>query len=560
MGASAAPQPAQRKVGVAALAPARIAGALMLAGLVGPVAAQTALTPGAVMETVRPAGTPLPAEPGAAPVVPAAKEEAGALDPNAPRFTVNAFHVTGAVAVGNAELEALLAPHAGKAYNLFELHKLLQLITTRYREAGYPVARAVIPAQKITDGVVQVEVIEGRVDQVAFSGNERYDDAFLARWGKPLVGETVRLPTLEERMLLIDDLPGLETRAILAPGKEYATTSVEVQVDEKPYEGSISVNNHGRREVGSDRVDAAVNLNNPLRIGDQLGIRTSISEQGLLKLAGLSYSLPLNTAGTRLGLSYTRVEYGLTGKELDVLDLEGKSELGSITLLHPLRRSRTENLYGTFAVRTFHGTQFALGEFLSASNVTVAEVGLAWNRVSLDSVTTAGLRVSANGQDSDHGTRTDGNLFKIDGEASYLKRLSSSWDVKLDTAAMWSPDSLADSERFSLGGPSSVRGYPSASVLGDRGMFASVEGRYRISIGDAPAYFSVFADGGYAARAHVAAGTADSVTLSSVGVGFSVMPTKWLSAQLIAAVPTGQIKDVDGHDKGRAWFSLTTTF
>lgn len=560
MGASAAPQPAQRKGGVAALAPARIAGALMLAGLVGPVAAQTALTPGAVMETVRPAGTPLPAEPGAAPVVPAGKEEAGALDPNAPRFTVNAFHVTGAVAVGNAELEALLAPHAGKAYNLFELHKLLQLITTRYREAGYPVARAVIPAQKITDGVVQVEVIEGRVDQVAFSGNERYDDAFLARWGKPLVGETVRLPTLEERMLLIDDLPGLETRAILAPGKEYATTSVEVQVDEKPYEGSISVNNHGRREVGSDRVDAAVNLNNPLRIGDQLGIRTSISEQGLLKLAGLSYSLPLNTAGTRLGLSYTRVEYGLTGKELDVLDLEGKSELGSITLLHPLRRSRTENLYGTFAVRTFHGTQFALGEFLSASNVTVAEVGLAWNRVSLDSVTTAGLRVSANGQDSDHGTRTDGNLFKIDGEASYLKRLSSSWDVKLDTAAMWSPDSLADSERFSLGGPSSVRGYPSASVLGDRGMFASVEGRYRISIGDAPAYFSVFADGGYAARAHVAAGTADSVTLSSVGVGFSVMPTKWLSAQLIAAVPTGQIKDVDGHDKGRAWFSLTTTF
>jgi hemolysin activation/secretion protein len=138
--------------------------------------------------------------------------------------------------------------------------------------------------------------------------------------------------------------------------------------------------------------------------------------------------------------------------------------------------------------------------------------------------------------------------------------MSESWGVKLDTAAMWSPDSLADSERFSLGGPSSVRGYPSASVLGDRGMFASVEGRYRTSIGDTPAYFSVFADGGYAARAHVAAGTADPVTLSSVGVGFSVMPTKWLIAQLIAAVPTGQIKDVDGHEKGRAWFSLTSTF
>lgn len=540
--------------------PSRLVVALLLASIAGGAAAQTTLTPGAVLETVRPPAPPPPAAQEGPALLPAATEAMPSLDPDAPRFPVTAFRITGNAAIATETLDALLAPHAGKQYNLFELNKLLQELTAHYRSAGYPVARAVLPAQKVEGGVVLIEIIEGKVDRVRFTGNARYRDAFLAGWSEPLVGETVRLAVLEQRLLLIDDLPGLETRAVLSRGQQYGTTSVEVQVEERPVEGSITVNNHGRREVGEHRVDAAVNLNNPLRMGDQLGVRASVSEDELLKLYGVSYSLPLGTAGTRLAASYTKVEYRLTGDELDRLELTGESELGSLVVSHPVLRSRSENLFATVGARTFHGKQLAFGQPLIDNDVTLAELGLAWNRLGDKNLSIAGLRVSSNGRDSRDGTRDNAHRFKIDGEFTHLRQVAARWEAKLATAAVWSPDSLADAERFSLGGPSSVRGYPSASVLGDRGVFASVEARYRLAIADAPAHVSVFADAGRASRVHPADGTPRSVSLSSVGVGFSILPRKWLAAQIAAALPTGEVRDIDGHEHGRIWASLSATF
>jgi len=521
--------------------------------------AATVPTPGSILNSVIPgeSAIPAPTPPGA--IVVPAPIEGQTLDPNGARIQVAGFRIVGNQAIDSQTLHRLIDDQAGKPLNLYELNALARLITDHYRGQGFPVARAVIPAQKVENGQVTLEVIEGRIDRTTFTGNAGYSDAFLQRWTAPLVGQTARTASLEERVLNLNDLPGLSTQAVLTPGAEYGTTTTEFVTTEKAYDGEISVNNYGRREIGRTRVDAAVNLNNPLGIGDQLGLRSSYSEAGLLKLGGVNYSLPLNTLGTRLALSYTDIHYRIGG-ELRALDIKGQSQLAGATVLHPFLRSQRQNLYGTFGVRTFHGEQTVLGVDTSDNRVTVAETGAAWNHIDDNlNIATASARVSSNFNSYDEGDRNIGQALKLDGDASYLYNLSPRWAIKVSGAAQWSADPLADAEKFSLGGPSSVRAYPSADVLGDRGVFASAELRYRTVLFTAPGYFSAFVDGGHTSRIDPAAGTDKSSAIGSAGLGATFFPVKAVQLELVAAVPTSGRNPSDDHDK-RLWCNLTTRF
>lgn len=521
--------------------------------------AQTIPTPGTVLDTVRPAPEAAPA-PGKEPslVLPSAPKPD--LDPNAPKTRVNGFRIVGNQVVATGTLEELVKPFAGASYNLAGLSKVTDVITDYYRKQGYAVARAVVPAQKIDNGVVTLEVIEGKVDRIGVRGNQRYSSEFLQRWGQPLVGKVVRVDELEERLLTIDDLPGLTAQAVLTPGAQYGQTTVDLAVQEKSVDGEISFNNYGRKEVGERRIDASVNFNNPLGIGDQLSARSSYSEQGLTRMGGLAYSLPLNTRGTRLSTSYTEVDYGIGG-DLSALNINGKSKLGSVTLIQPLLRSLRQNLITTVGLRYFSGNQSLSATPLSSNSIMVAEAGLAWNRVDAQSnVSAASARVSTNYRSDVNGVRDDTQRFKLDMDASHLRHLSKSIDLRLAGGAQVSTRSLADAEKFSIGGPNSVRGYATADVRGDAGAFGSVEGRYRTNYARLPSYWSLFADGGYVARRNAGAGTPYSNTISSVGLGFTFFPTRAVTGEVIAAYPLTKLSPSDKRDNGRLWFNLTTRF
>lgn len=546
--------PARRTV-IAEVAFLMLSGACML-----DAGAQALPSPGAVLDATRPADSVIPAPKKESSLVLPAPADSQDLDPNGARTPVTAFRIVGNKEIDAATLHRLVDAEAGKPLNLYELNRIIRRITEFYRAQGFPVARAVIPAQKVEDGHVTIEVIEGRVDRTTFTGNALYSEELLQRWGAPLLGRTVQVAPLEERVLNMNDLPGLTTQAVLIPGLEYGTTTTEFLTTEKRYDGEVSLNNYGRPEIGRARADASFNLNNPFGIGDQLGLRTSVSEHGLLKLGGLNYSLPLNVRGTRLALSYTHIDYGIGG-ELARLDIQGKSQLASATVIHPFLRSARQNLYGTFAVRSFAGKQMALDVELSKNRVSVFEAGAAWNHIDDDfNVATAGLRASSNFNSYKEDHSNVGQKFKIDGDLSYLYNLAPAWSVKLAGAAQWTPDTLADAEKFSLGGPTSVRGYPSADVRGDRGLFASAELRYRTTAFGAPGWFSLFVDGGRVARVEAAEGLPKSDTIGSAGFGATFFPTKGTQLDVLAAKPTSSLDPSDLRKSGRIWVNLTTRF
>ncbi len=82
-------------------------------------------------------------------------------------FPVSGFRITRNTVFPEAELQALLKNFVGRELSLADLQRASDVITAYYRERGYFVARAYVPAQDIRDGIVEIMVLEGKLDGIS---------------------------------------------------------------------------------------------------------------------------------------------------------------------------------------------------------------------------------------------------------------------------------------------------------------------------------------------------------------------------------------------------------
>jgi POTRA domain-containing ShlB-type protein len=89
-------------------------------------------------------------------------------------------------------------------------------ITDLYREHGYILARAYVPAQEMRDGAVEIAVVEGRVGKIDINGLRHYNPEFVRRYVvPPPPGRVFEASALERGLLNLNDLPGLSVKSTL---------------------------------------------------------------------------------------------------------------------------------------------------------------------------------------------------------------------------------------------------------------------------------------------------------------------------------------------------------
>jgi hemolysin activation/secretion protein len=108
---------------------------------------------------------------------------------------------TGASVIDEAELQALAQPLLNRPLRWTDLEELRQRVTRLYIARGYVSSGARLDDSRLAEGVLQVRVIEGRIDQWRMQGLDRLSPAYvqarLARDGEPL-----NVNRLQDRMHL----------------------------------------------------------------------------------------------------------------------------------------------------------------------------------------------------------------------------------------------------------------------------------------------------------------------------------------------------------------------
>jgi hemolysin activation/secretion protein len=410
-----------------------------------------------------------------------------------PRLQVNGFILDGNQALPSAELLSLLADLAGRELSVGQLQGAANRITRLYRERGYPLARAYLPAQEIEGGMVKIAVLEGRYGQVQINDQAGLRGGALAPLTTLQSGDAVQGQSLERSLLLLQDLPGIEVKSTLRPGASTGTTDLLVDVQRAPLiDGAIDADNYGNRFTGEYRLGGTLNLNNPLGLGDRLTLRAMGSEEDQ-RYGRVAYQLPLGPWATQLGVAYSDMDYQL-GKDFEDLDAHGNARITSVFALQPLVRSRDFSLYGQLQFDDKRlKDDIDLFEQKSDKRARVTILSLTGNSRDMllgGGVNSFALAWSQGSLNLDGATaqRADdltagaaGQFHKLNPSLVRLQRLSERFSLYTQLQGQWADGNLDSSEKLYLGGAYGVRAYPQGEASGDQGWLANVELRYSLT-------------------------------------------------------------------------------
>lgn len=513
---------------------------------------------GRLLDTLKPA-LPNPVAPHAPIVVPAVPAAAEGMD-DGPTLVVNRFRFEGATLYPAEELAALLVDLTGQPVTLGRIRLGIERITRRYQEAGYFVARAYLPPQTVDKGEVRIAVLEGRFGEIKLAdipGDE--DGQIKKRMAATLAAQgvareaTIARPPLERGVLLLEDLIGADVKATLRPGASLGAGDLVLETPGKaPFSGSLGLDNYGSRYSGAWRLNGALNLANPLRIGDAMGLRATHGEGLDFLLA--AYQLPVGYDGARLGFNASTLRYALccgapsTGSK-------GDASTFSATASHPLLLGQTHNL--TLSSGLEHKALKddnqagnlndkridllnlgASGVLAGGALVQRGDATLVVGRLDLSRNAAARIQDAAS-------AHTHGDYSKLRINYSARLALTQTDTLQLRLQGQWAGKNLDSSEKLSLGGIDGIRAYAVGEASGDEGVLARLEWGMPIRQESLPGQlgFNTFLDAGHIrvnARPWSAlAGSRNAYELYGAGVGLTWSAPDGFTAAAALAAPLG---------------------
>jgi hemolysin activation/secretion protein len=533
---------------------------LVWSALTFPVLAQEPPSPGQILQQLpKDPPSPRPAGPGAdIQASPVATPTQGGL-----KVLLKSIVLEGNSAFSAAELQGVVQSDLNTQVDLGGLQAIANKLTEFYREKGYAFARVIIPAQAINDPAdIRMEVIEGRYGKVSVKAADS-----LAELVNPFIRSLqpdglIQARILERTTLMLNDLPGIRATPVIRPGTAGGTGDLEYVVrDLGRFSGDIGVDNHGGRYTGEHRLLGGFEANRMLTLGDEMQLRGMITSQTLWFASG-AYSFPINASSLRARLSASRTSYEI-GKELKPSQIKGTAETIGVGLSYPLVRSQPANLTLSVDLQDRRLTTEGAQSEEDKKTASLRPVSLQFDRS--DSFGGGGVLFGAL-------TRLEGDLklglgldpFNTAGKYTKtnldlyrLQKLTDTVTLYGRYSRQWANKNLDSSEDLGLGGPSSVRAYPSGEGGGDVGWLAQLELRIVAPHGFAPYLF--FDAGSTKVNAKPAADVRNiERSIEGAGLGLRYSSELWSFDASVAKRTKGGPADTDKYrDDPGIWFTLT---
>jgi hemolysin activation/secretion protein len=526
-----------------------------------------ATDPGRVERDLRPLPSPASKPASAAS---RSAESPGRLEDDAYRFTLRGITLEGNRTLPDSALSDLWQDLLGEAIAYGDIKSLAREITRRYRNAGYILAQALVPAQEVTGGVVRIEVVEGHVARlVAEEGTDLsgHSGTYAKRIPE---SNPLNIRALERWLLLINDLPGVTAKSIFKPSPEAeGGADLFLRVDRGFGDLLASLDNR----AGAYYQDWAASLEgsryNAMGLDERLFARIALAgdgargEDGGYRNLALGLELPLGGEGLRFNLSgdHTR---SVPGDELVGMGYAGRSTNLTLRVQYPLQRSRGSSLYAHLGGYLADSRLELQGTSISDDRIRALSAGLRLDWAGLGGVSLIQLEVSGglNGLGASEAGQTD--LSRAEGDPRFLKArldlvhirpLGEAAQLRLDLLAQGADRKLLSGEELTFGGNRIGRGFDASEITGDTGAGIGIELAWKL-----PRDLELF---GFYDAALVADKTGGKESLVSAGAGLRFVYRDRLRGQLELAKPLsrgGLAEDVDPDEDWRFFVRLTYDF
>ncbi|SDJ33660.1 Hemolysin activation/secretion protein [Pseudomonas delhiensis] len=409
------------------------------------------------------------------------------------RFAVGKVVIRGADSYPAGTFDALAKRLEGRQVTLAEVNAVAGEITQRYRKAGFLLARAYVPQQRLEGGQLLIQVFEGKVNEVRFEGPS---NKALERYADNIRQEVPpKSATIERNLLLMNDVSGNDSRATLSASPVANGTDLTVENQLRKYEGFFGFDNRDSRYFGPWQVYGGVGVNDLSGHGDHLGIRAGKSVEGdKMTFFEGQYELPVGSRGDVV--SFLAQHNDGHADTYSFLNANSSGDTFAVRITRPWIRQRDKTFKTSAALTYFNGKSEYLDDPdnppSSDDRIRALRLGASYdffdayggkNLVKAElskGLDILGASNESRANPSREGGRTDFTKLQVDAQRLQdLTRIMDGLNLYLAMTAQTSfGQALLSPEQFGVGGSEFGRGYDPSEITGDRGFATKAELQY----------------------------------------------------------------------------------
>ena len=404
---------------------------------------------------------------------------------------VKEFNFEGNKKYPTSEFLKLVENKINKELNYADLRNILQDISFYYRSKGY-LATAFLPEQDITDGKVQIFIVEGRIGKVEIKADAKkklnISRERISRFifNKIKANEILNIVQLDRNIRNLNNTPGINAIAQLVEGDQLGETDVIISASNtKTLNTTSLVDNNGSRSSGYERVTNIFNFDSVLNKGERFSFTDVITEGSHYYASSVTAPIGYNGLSTTLRISKMMYDLGAPFESTDPTGYSTEFFLGfNKELIVKPNKGLTSSL--SFSRNDYvndlnTGSNSDKDIVKTSSNLTFNNQDKLFsggtNSVSLTGIYgVLDLSDNASNFETDHITaKSDGEYWKLSLNANRFQRITETVSAVIKFNGQYTDKNLDGAEQLSLGGPSAVRAYPANEGAGDQGFVTSLE-------------------------------------------------------------------------------------
>jgi len=505
---------------------------------------------------------------------------------NAPKkpaasFDLLELRVKGNTLIDKKQLERTIYPFLGPKKSIENVDLARAALEELYRTQGYQTVSVDIPEQDVKNGIVYLQVVEGKVSRLRVK-EARYFSLNKIKAGVPELAEG-NVPNFPKMQKQLADLAGQSAdrkiQPILRAGETPGTLEVDLKVkDELPLHGRVELNGRNTSSTSRLRLVTSLHYDNLWQAMHSASVMYQVSPENSQQVsvwAG-TYALPLFNTDARLAL------YGVSSSSSsNVANVGGTTIIGTgsiygARLVKPLpaldnyfhsatlgvdykdfKESLTMNSPGGYKTPIAYLPFLAQysGSFRGEESLTSFDLGMHFS-----------VRGLGNDQAQFENKRylAKANYMYATGDLKFNHNLPVGMELKSHFTGQVADSPLISNEQFSLGGALSVRGYFETMALADDGVFGSLE-LYSPHLGMVDWDYlnnmklMAFVDAGQGWIQNPLPGNVSGNTLAGAGFGMHFQMLKYLVGMLDVGFPFIALGPVHRGDP-RMDFNIATEF
>lgn len=472
-------------------------------------------------------------------------------------FFIREYRVEGARRLKNLEVEEAVYPFLGPDRTPDDVEQARVVLEKIYHDKGYQTVSVVVPQQDPRRGVIRLEVVEGKVGRLRVNGARFFLPSKIKREAPAMAeGNVPDMNRVGKEIVALNRLADRRVTPVLRGGVEPGTVDIDLNVEDKlPLHGSLELNNRYSSNTTALRLNGSLGYGNLFQMGHSGGLSFQVApENSDDALVFSGYYLARVSDGVSLMVQGTKQDSNIS--TLGGAAVGGRGEILGLRALYDLPSSA--NFYQNFNLGIDYKNfeeDIIIGKDTISSPIQYypfsASYGATWLAENGFTELNTALNFHVRGMGSgerDYANKrynADADYVFIHSDLAHTHDLKGGSQVFGKIQGQLASQPLVNGEQIAGGGLGTVRGYLEAAVLGDNGVFGTVELRSPSLIGipdkngarSSEWRFHAFTDGGLVSIYDALPSQQERFGVASAGVGSRFKAFSHYNGSLDVAVP-----------------------